>query len=217
MQSIAVYLIPGLGADHRVFEFIDLKGFDVTIIRWEHPHKNEPIADYVKRLLPQVKHAMPVFIGLSFGGVIGAELTKHFPDSKLILISSIASHAEIPWWGKFGAALGLNKIVPGTFMKRPNIFIRWFFTVHPGRDRKLFDEILRTSDPDFLYWAVNAILNWKGNASHRLHHIHGRKDRLLPARFTSADMFIEDGGHFMIVTNGEQVSSALIGMLKAIG
>lgn len=209
-----IYLVPGLGADHRIFENITLPGFETTVIKWEHPKKDERIEEYAKRLAAQVKHDAPVFIGLSFGGIIGAELTKLFPGSKLILISSIASRHEIPWFDKISAALRLNLLFPGTFMKRKNPIVRWFFSVNRGNDRELFDAILRDTDPDLLAWSVHTLLHWKGNANHRLHHIHGGKDRLLPVKCTSADIIIPDGGHFMIVSHGAEISNILIQILK---
>lgn len=211
-----VYLIPGLGADYRVFEQLSLPGIDYRILEWIHPnHKYEPVEDYVMRMLPQIKEQPTVFVGLSFGGVVGAELKKHFPDAKLILLSSIASRKELPWWARFGAALRINIIFSGNFLKHRNPLVRWIFGVERGRPKELFNAILKDSDPDFLYWAFNAILNWKGNGSHRVHHIHGNRDRLLPLRFTSADMKVEDGGHFMIVVQGKEVSGMLTELLKA--
>lgn len=216
MASPHVYLIPGLGADHRVFETLHLQGFETTVIYWETPLTDESITDYVRRLSVQVKHDEIVFIGYSFGGIIGAELTKLFPASRLVLVSSIATRKELPWWLRLGGAIRLNRLLSGKYMKRRNAFARWFFSLQTDYERKLFDDILRDSDPVFLKWAVNIILNWKGNGSHRLHHIHGKKDRLLPLRFTSADIVVEGGGHFMIVSDGKQVSEILLTILKTL-
>lgn len=210
-----IYLVPGLGADYRVFETLFLPEFETQILVWEHPNKNEPIEEYTKRLLPQIKAEPTVIIGLSFGGVIGAELKKHFPEAKLILISSIASRSELPWWSRLGGVLRMNRIFPGNFLKHRNPIVRWIFGVSRGYETELFNAILRDSDPDFLYWAFNAILNWKGSGSHRIHHIHGYRDRLLPMRFTSADICIRDGGHFMIVSHGKEISEILLRLLRS--
>ncbi len=218
MKFNHVYLVPGLGADYRVFEAIHLGDFPTTILKWEQPFANETISDYAKRLSSQVKHQQPLFIGLSFGGLISAELANIFSGSQYILISSIASRKEIPWWARLGATLRMNKWFSGTFMKKSNPLIRWIFSIAPGHQRKLFDAILNDSDPVFLEWALNELLNWKGDASKRIHHIHGKKDRLLPCRFTSADIVLEDGAHFMIVSHGKDISSFLrkiLGDLRA--
>jgi pimeloyl-ACP methyl ester carboxylesterase len=211
-----VYLIPGLGADHRVFESLVLPGFETQILVWEHPNKYEPIADYTKRLLPQMKEKPTAIIGLSFGGVIAAEMRSHFPEAKIILISSIGSRREFPWWARLGGTLRLNRIFSGKFLKHRNPIVRWIFGVNPGHDTELFNAILRDSDPDFLYWAFDVILNWKGNATHRVHHIHGSKDRLLPMSCTSADTCVNGGGHFMIVSHGKELSAILTQILRKL-
>lgn len=215
MKSLTkmIYLIPGIGVDHRIFSNMNIRGFETTVIKWEHPEKNEPIETYAQRLAVQIKHEAPIFVGLSFGGLIGAELSNLFPGSKLILVSSFASRNELPWYTKLTGTLRLNKIFPGKWMKTPNPLIRWFFSMNPGAERKLFDKLLRDSDPDLLAWSVNTILHWKGNGLHRLHHIHGGKDRLLPVKNTSADLIIPDGGHFMIVSHGEKISAMLMEIL----
>lgn len=212
-----IYLIPGLGADYRVFEQLTLTGVEYKILEWVHPdNKYEPIEDYVKRMLVQIDMRPTVFVGLSFGGVIGAELKKHFPEAKLILISSIASRSELPWWARLGAVLRMNRLFSGKFLKHRNPVIRWVFGVNRGHDTELFNAILKDSDPDFLYWAFNAILNWHGNGTHRVHHLHGDKDRLIPMRFTSADICVKGGGHFMIVSHGTEVSRVLVQQLQGI-
>lgn len=216
MSAPAVYLIPGLGADHRVFRTIELPGYDVHILVWIRPEKNEPIADYAKRMAAQITAPPFAFIGYSFGGVVGAELTKLYPETKLLLLSSIATRKELPPWGLFGAGIGVNKLLTGKFMKDSAPVIRWFFSLETEQDKKLFDDIIHDSDPEFLPWALNAILNWEGSGKHRIHHIHGDADRLLPASFTSADIIVKGGGHFMVVTHGKQVSELLMTILKTL-
>lgn len=212
-----IYLVPGLGADYRVFEAISLPGFETTILRWEHPKNYEPIDEYAARMVAQMRVRPTAIIGLSFGGVIGAEMKKHFPEAKLILISSIASRNELPWWARLGGSLRMNRLFPGKFLKHRNRIVRWIFGVERGHDSRLFNAILKDSDPDFLFWAFNAILNWKGSGAHRVHHIHGDKDRLLPIRFTSADICVKGGGHFMIVSHGKEISALLTKILRLNG
>lgn len=209
-----IYFIPGLGADHRVFVNLHLAGYETTVIRWETPQRNETIEHYAQRLSAQVKHAEPIFIGYSFGGTIGAELMRLFPGSKLILLSSVASRHELPRWIRFSAALRLNRMIPRALMNIPNPVVRWFFSLRNGEEKKLFNAIHRDADPRFLQWAIEVLLHWKGNANHRLHHIHGQRDRLLQVKFTSADIIIPDAGHFMVIPHGKVISEILLRILN---
>lgn len=209
-----IYLIPGIGADYRIYSKIALPGYDVHHVAWVKPLKDETIEDYAKRISTQVKHEAPVFIGLSFGGLIAAEFHKLFPGSKFILISTIASRHELPWYAKLGAAIGLNHWIHKRWFKKSNAMIRWIFSVRDGDTRKLFDAILADADADFLVWAFDELLHWKGNGHERLHHIHGNKDRLIPVRNVSADMIVNGGSHMMIVDEGRQISETLLRILR---
>lgn len=209
-----IYLIPGIGADYRIYSKINLPGYDVHHVAWVKPLKDETIEDYAKRISTQVKHEAPVFIGLSFGGLIAAEFHKLFPGSKFILISTIASRHELPWYAKLGAAIGLNHWIHKRWFKKSNAMIRWIFSVRDGDTRKLFDAILADADADFLVWAFDELLHWKGNGHERLHHIHGNKDRLIPVRNVSADMIVNGGSHMMIVDEGRQISETLLRILR---
>jgi hypothetical protein len=46
-----IYLLSGLGADKRVFEFLDLSDFKVNHVDWVEPMDKESIESYAQRLL----------------------------------------------------------------------------------------------------------------------------------------------------------------------
>ena len=64
-----LFLFSGLGADHRVFQFLDLSGFKVTYIKWLEPLARETMQQYAARLTAQIDVERPVLVGLSFGGM----------------------------------------------------------------------------------------------------------------------------------------------------
>jgi len=72
-----VYFISGLGADERVFQFLDLSEIEHRFIKWNVPQKNESLPSYCKRLTEQINVQQEVIlIGISFGGMIAQEITK---------------------------------------------------------------------------------------------------------------------------------------------
>src|ERR1700758_372822 len=92
-----IYLIPGVGANDKIFQNLDLSGYEVVHLKWPRHRKNETIQSYVKRLVPQIKtDTQPVLIGLSFGGIVAIELAKLINPFKTILISSIKTYHERP-------------------------------------------------------------------------------------------------------------------------
>ena len=68
-MSKTIYLIPGVGANDKVFMNLELPGYEIVHIKWPKHKKNESLQSYVKKLVPQIKtDTQPIFMGLSFGG-----------------------------------------------------------------------------------------------------------------------------------------------------
>ena len=77
------YLFSGLGADHRAFQYLDVPGYAMIHVKWIEQEKNETLERYVKRLAKQITMPNPVFIGLSFGGMVAIEVAKIVATEKL--------------------------------------------------------------------------------------------------------------------------------------
>jgi len=74
-----VYFISGLGADERVFQFIDLTKIEHYFIKWNEPKKDESLSEYCLKLTEQIdKTNGIILIGVSFGGIIAQEILKSF-------------------------------------------------------------------------------------------------------------------------------------------
>src|SRR5688572_18170241 len=92
-----IYLIPGVGANDKIFQNLDLSGYEVVHLNWPKHKKHEHIETYVRKLLPQIKKdTRPIFIGVSFGGIVAIELAKLLNPYKTIIISSIKTYHERP-------------------------------------------------------------------------------------------------------------------------
>lgn len=205
-----VYIFSGLGADERVFKYLDLTGLEVTFVKWIKPQVNEKLADYVRRLSAQIKDENPILIGLSFGGIVANEMSKIIPTEKLILLSSLKTRNEIPLLYRIAGKLNLHKIIPYSLLKSNTFFNRWLFGIIRKNDKDLFQKVLADTDIDFLRWAINVIVKWDNQLLHpQLYHIHGSKDKILPIRNAGNVIVIENGGHLMVLDKAKQVSEAL--------
>jgi pimeloyl-ACP methyl ester carboxylesterase len=202
-----IYLLSGLGADHRVLQDLDFSGYKTTYIKWTQPLENEHIEGYTNRLLKQIKTENPIIIGLSFGGIIAVEIGKLIDTENIILIASAKTKYEIPFYYRFAGSLGLHKLLPVSLMKKPNFISNWLFGTESAKDKTLLANILQDTDPVFLKWAIDKIVNWQSEIiPPNLKHIHGTADRILPYRFVSADVRINGGGHFMTTNKVEELS-----------
>lgn len=205
-----IYILSGLGADERVFKYLDLKDWDVTFVSWIKPILHEPLADYAKRISQQIKSENPVLIGLSFGGIVATELAKLIPVQKLILISSLKTQQEIPLIYRLAGKTNLHRLIPYSILKKDHLLNRWLFGVIRKNDKDLFQRVLADTDIDFLKWAINCIVKWNNIEVHpNLFHIHGTDDKLLPIRKSGKVIAIQNGGHLMVLDKAKQVSEAL--------
>src|ERR1700679_2089021 len=123
-----IYLIPGVGANDKVFQNLDLGDYEIVHIKWPKHRKNETLQAYVKKLLPQIKKdSEPILIGLSFGGIVAIELAKLIDPYKTILISSIKTYHERPLKLLFLNSLKFHRLLPGKLVIQFRFWLNWLF------------------------------------------------------------------------------------------
>jgi pimeloyl-ACP methyl ester carboxylesterase len=203
------YLIPGLGADERVFQFLRLQGA-VHVLRWLSPQTlAENLPHYAARLAAAIPPEQACWlVGVSFGGVLALEVAQLRPLARVVLISSFAGPSELPWIGKLARATGLYHLVPPQLLPRLPRVAKWFFGVKTGRDYQLLRQILHDTDPDFTRWAIARLLQWPGRTLPSAIRIHGTGDRLLPAG-TAPSQYMLPGGHLIIISQAAAISRIL--------
>lgn len=210
-----LYIFSGLGADKRVFKYLDFSKYNANFVDWILPFENESIEDYAKRLTTQITSEKPILIGLSFGGIMAVEVGKIIESKKIILIASAKNKSEIPFYYRLAGFLNLHKLIPTKLMKSSNFLSFWLFGINSKKNKILLTEILKDTDESFLSWAIDKIVNWKNTFNHKnLRHIHGTKDRILPIQFVKSDVKIVDGGHFMTIDKFEELNIVLENLIK---
>src|SRR3546814_17690371 len=72
-----IYLLPGMGADHRLFSRLDLPGLNPKVLQWVPPGEGDSLGDYAKKLQPQITSTEDaVLLGVSLGGMLAVELAR---------------------------------------------------------------------------------------------------------------------------------------------
>ncbi|MDQ2793951.1 MAG: alpha/beta hydrolase [Bacteroidota bacterium] len=209
MAPLSWYLIPGLGADERVFQFLRLQG-KVHVLRWLPPHTAaETLPPYAARLAAAVPEEQACWlVGVSFGGVLALEVAQLRPLARVVLISSFSGPQELPWLGRVARATGLHHLVPPQLLPRLPRVAQWFFGVKNGREYQLLRQILRDTDPAFTRWAIARLLQWPGRTTPVALRIHGTHDRLLPAGAAPGQHLLP-GGHLIIISRAAEISRML--------
>lgn len=216
-MSKKIYLISGLGADYRMFQNLDLSGFDCDYIEWIEPLEKETLVDYSLRLTQQIQVKNPILIGLSFGGLIAVEISKLIEAEKTILISSMKSKLDIPLYYRALGKLKIHKAFPFELVKKSNSLNNWLFGASATNEKLLLKETIVNTDLKFLKWAINSIITWSSESiPDNILQIHGNKDRLLPFSNVNGASVIKDGGHFMVLNKSGEVSKLIRNSLISV-
>ncbi len=203
-----LFLISGLGADHRAFERLELSGYRVTHLHWLLPEQGDTMHSYARRLAaPLMEEEHPVVIGVSLGGMLASEMTTFVPQLRAILISSIKSPEERSLILKAGRLFPVHGLVPVPLMKRMSFLWTYAKRKYPEEDVQHMITMFREMDDRFMRWGMLNAPRWKGRGvADRIAHIHGDKDRMFPIRRIRGCEVVPGGTHLMVYQRGEEVT-----------
>jgi len=206
-----IYIIPGLGADTRIYKNIDLHGHEVIAVNWIVPNKNDTLGDYAQKLIDQYDiKPDSVLIGNSLGGMLAVEIAKVVPMKKVILISSIKTSDEAPGYFSFFRNVPVQKLISGKLMTSMGVMIRPMFGRMSEGDVTVFMEMLKGTSPVFIEWAMGAILTWKNDViPPNIYHITGDKDLIFDYRKIKDATIVKGGTHIMIFDKAGEINKLL--------
>jgi len=208
-----VVLLPGLGADGRLFESQRAVFPDLVTPQWLPPAPREDLTGYAVRLAAKVPLARPLVLGgSSFGGMIACEMARNLRPDVLVLIGSVTTRCEIPAYLRFLARM--SRVIPAAGFSLMHVvapYVADIFGAHEAAHRHLFVEMLQNTSSEFLRWACTAIDGWKPQpmVGFPIFTIHGDRDRILPLGRRPVDLTIRGSGHLLALTHPLQVNEAL--------
>ncbi|MDO7170647.1 alpha/beta hydrolase [Mariniflexile sp. AS56] len=201
-ELIHVYLMPGMAASPKIFEYIKLpeNQFEIHYLEWMLPLKNETISAYALRMTTHISHDRVVLIGVSFGGVLVQEMCKHISVRKLIIISSVKSVQELPRKMTLAKTTKAYKLLPTQLVSNMELFTKYAFGSNITKRLELYKKYLSVNDAAYLSWAVKEMVCWNQEISRKdMVHIHGDCDAVFPIKNISDCTVIKGGTHIMII------------------
>lgn len=212
---MTIYLLPGMGCDARLFERLQLNGFEVVNLEWPSFGPRDTLEDIAGRMAAEVRSVEPhVLVGVSMGGMVAQELALFTKPRKVVLISSWTGPQEWPAHVRLGARLGMHRIIRDWTMHASWPLKRLMDPREGPVDRLLWDMAKKQSARQ-LRNGTGAIMRWKGSRwTGPLVRIHGDKDIVTPLRFP-VDHVVKGGQHVMILTKAAEVSALLVHTLRS--
>ncbi|SFZ92508.1 Pimeloyl-ACP methyl ester carboxylesterase [Flaviramulus basaltis] len=201
-EIIHVYLMPGMAASSKIFEYIKLpeNQFEIHLLEWIIPNDNESISDYALRVSKHIKHDNIVLLGVSFGGVIVQEISKHISVRKLIIVSSVKTMHELPKRMLIAKATKAYKLVPTQLASNIELLAKYAFGSNVTKRLELYKKYLSVNDTRYLNWSIKNMVSWSDeNHNPNIIHIHGDNDAVFPIKNITNCITVKNGSHIMII------------------
>lgn len=199
---IHVYLMPGMAANPSIFDNISLPEtqFKLHKLHWEIPVKHELLGDYALRMTKKIAHENVVLLGVSFGGILVQEMSKHIKLRKLIVVSSVKTKDELPKRFKILKATKAYKLLPTQLASNLDLLAKFAFGDIIKKRVALYKKYLSVNDKYYLDWSIAQVINWSQTEPiPGAIHIHGDKDMVFPHHCLSNCITINGGTHIMII------------------
>ncbi|REG87344.1 alpha/beta hydrolase family protein [Winogradskyella sediminis] len=201
-QLTHVYLMPGMAANPSIFEHIKLPESDYKIhwLEWQIPDAKESLSSYAQRMCQYIQHDNIVLLGVSFGGILVQEMSRFLNLKKLIVVSSVKSHHELPKRFKLLKVTKAYKILPTSLVSNIDILAKYAFGETVKKRVDLYKKYLSVSDKTYLDWAIKQVVCWSQEAPHPdAIYIHGEKDAIFPYSSRGNCIVVKGGTHIMII------------------
>lgn len=199
---IHVYLMPGMAANPTIFDNIKLPEdkFVMHKLHWEIPIKNETISNYAFRITKKIKHENVVLLGVSFGGILVQEMSKHITLRKLFVVSSVKTKYELPKRFKVLKATKAYKLLPTQLASNLDLLAKFSFGNVIKKRLELYKKFLSVNNKYYLDWSIEQIVNWdQEQVIPEVIHIHGEKDIVFPHQNIEKCITVKNGTHIMII------------------
>lgn len=215
-EKTHLYFVPGLAAGSEIFKNIHLPpSFEVHILEWLIPERNESLQDYAKRMAFRVKEEKAVLIGVSFGGVVVQEMERFLNVKKVVIISSVKSRKELPRRMKIASLTKAYKLIPTGLVLSADDLTK--FSVGPKSKKRLalYQEYLHVRDKNYLDWALEKMITWsRKEKDAKIFHIHGDKDMVFPIKYIEDCEVVKGGTHIMILNKAREISNKIVEIIE---
>jgi len=194
--------MPGMAANPSIFENIklDKDQFEIHWLKWFIPRKNESLSAYAKRMILKIKHENVVLLGVSFGGVLVQEMSKHMTLRKLIIVSSVKTKHEMPKRMKVIRLTKAYKVLPTSLVNNMDLLVKYAFGNSIKKRVELYKRYLSVSDKRYLDWAITQMVCWdQEEPIVGCLHIHGDNDMVFPYQNINNCITVKGGTHIMIL------------------
>ncbi len=205
------YLIPGMGADRRIFENFNLQNGVIHYLEWTDHGDAKSLSEYALFIAQRIQTDNNIIIGSSMGGMMAVELSRIVKPKLTVLVSAPTGVHQFPRLLKTVRRLRIHKAVKPHNIPKLYKLADTFMGFKNEQQRSMFYDMIEKLGPRFVHFSVGAVLEWtnKEDPFGEFIQIIGTKDVLFDYRKMKSPFILEGGGHFSAFDRGEEVSKII--------
>lgn len=211
MNEFNYYLIPGMGANHRIYEKFKLEYGKVHYLNWMEHRKSRTLKDLAIIMAERINTPNNIIIGSSMGGMMAVELSHIVKPVASILISAPTKKDQFPLILKLIEKAKIHRLASINTIPKLYKLADTFMDFKTDEQREMFYEMLNELPPEFIHFSVRAVLEWKNQMGPSGKHIQiiGSEDRLFNPKKMYRPIVLQGGGHFSAFDRGDQISEII--------
>ena len=211
MSECRVWVLPGMGADSRIFKSFRFP-WNATFLEWIEPKTDESLSEYADRFLG----AYPIkpndlLFGYSFGGIVAQDWASRNEVQRVVLLNSLHYEAVLkPMYRNLGFTGILRWAPEGMILSLIKGMTR--LKTKPSRQLDLLLETMEQFDCKYYRWVLTAILHWeKPIPLAPVDTILGELDPVFSIQKPTKDRFwiLQGATHLSFTTHSAQISNLL--------
>lgn len=205
------YLIPGMGADKRLFQHFQLPNGRIHHLDWIHHGESRNLSEYAQLMAERITTDNNIIVGSSMGGMVTVEIAKLIKPKGAVLVSAPTGRHEFPQILKNLNALRLHRALTPKQVLRISKLADLFMGFKTPEQRAMFYDMLRGNGADFLHFSVGAVLEWQNTTPPDVPFIQiiGTQDKLFKQSKIPNAIMIDGSGHFTAFEKGKEVSEII--------
>jgi pimeloyl-ACP methyl ester carboxylesterase len=211
-KELNYYLIPGMGADKRLFQNFQLPNGKIHHLDWIPHGKSQSLSEYATLMAGRIQTEHNIIVGSSMGGMVTVEIAKQTRPLGAVLVSAPTGRHEFPQSLKTLRALKLHRALSAKQVMRISKLCDLFMGFKTEEQRSMFYDMLNGNGHEFLHFSVGAVLEWENTTPPPVPFIQilGSQDKLFSQKKISNAHILEGSGHFTAFERGREVSEIIV-------
>jgi pimeloyl-ACP methyl ester carboxylesterase len=209
-----ILFLPGLAADHRLFQY-QLESFpEARVPQWLAPKENESLSQYAQRWSEHFAMEKNLtLVGMSFGGQVALEMAKHLNVKKVLLVSSHRNSSEISSTFRIQQKMSqlLSDQILRASLKKVGVTMMQNKEKLKQQEVTWLEEMVDSMDVPFFRWAAKAVADWQYEYKPQelrceMRQIHGELDDIIPIPKYEDVYFLPKAKHLLNYTHAKEVN-----------